>query len=35
MNTIVDMRNENDYENYYNVFEYNHDFLKYSWKLTM
>ena len=28
MNTVVDMRNENDYEIYYNVFEYNHDFLK-------
>ena len=28
MNTIDDMQNEIDYVNHYNVFVYNHDFLK-------
>ena len=28
MNTIDDKHNENDYLNHYNVFEYNHDFLR-------
>ena len=35
MNTIDDMQNEMDFYDYYNVFEYNHDFLKYSEKMTM
>ena len=28
MNTIGDMQNEMDFHDYYNEFEYNHDFLK-------
>ena len=33
MNTIDDMQNEKYFYNHYNEFEYNHDFLKFLWKI--
>ena len=33
MKTIGDMRNEMDFYDHYNVFEYNHDFLNFLRKI--
>ena len=35
MNTIGDMRNEMDFYGHYNMFEYNHDYVKFYEKVTM
>ena len=33
MNNIGDMQNEKYFYDHYNEFEYNHDFLKFLWKI--